>query len=349
MEFDGRGGSPRRAELPRRGGDPQKSRRAFGGRSFVELGSGGHGPRKRLRRSAGRPVRSDRLGCHRAGGSGPDRKGLRKRDGPRFPAGAAHAAFPGFPRRADRSTLPPHEPGPPPGQGRRHPPAEETERPPGRRSDSPDATYLVTGGLAGWDSSPRRGWWSGAPANSSSSGAGAGRRSGHGDPQNGIRRSARALRVRGRVGCRTDAGAPSGAVDGAPPLRGIIHSAGVSTTACCCSRTGSGSGGCSPRRSRAPGSCTEATLGAPLDFFVLYSSVASLFGSGGSIQPRRGQRLPRFAGLGTPGPGSSLGQHQLGRLGGGRGGRRRGVGERADDTGIGGIPPAEGWRSSDAC
>jgi len=131
-------------------------------------------------------------------------------------------------------------------------------------------------------------------------------------------------------------------VDGAPPLRGIVHSAGVLDDGVLTQLDWNRFGPVLAPKVTGAWILHEATLRAPLDFFVLYSSIASLFGSAGqSNHAAANAFLDSLAwerrALGVPAVSINWGAWaEVGAA------ARRGVGERVDETGIGGIPPAEG-------
>ncbi|MBP2677204.1 MAG: polyketide synthase family protein, partial [Deltaproteobacteria bacterium] len=131
-------------------------------------------------------------------------------------------------------------------------------------------------------------------------------------------------------------------VVGEPPLRGVIHSAGILDDGVLLQMDRERfERVLAPKVSGAWILHTE-TLGVPLDFFVAYSSIASLIGSAGqSNYAAANAFLDSLAwerrALGLPSVSINWGAWaEVGMA------TRRGVGERADETGIGGIPPAEG-------
>jgi NAD(P)-dependent dehydrogenase (short-subunit alcohol dehydrogenase family)/acyl carrier protein len=131
-------------------------------------------------------------------------------------------------------------------------------------------------------------------------------------------------------------------VECAPPLRGVVHSAGVLDDGVLPQLNWDRFGRVLAPKVAGAWILHEATLRAPLDFFVLYSSIASLFGSAGqSSHAAANAFLDSLAwerrALGVPAVSINWGAWaEVGAA------ARRGVGERADETGIGGIPPAEG-------
>jgi myxalamid-type polyketide synthase MxaB len=222
--------------------------------------------------------------------------------------------------------------------------------PPRRRTDSrdavpvrPDAMYLVTGGLGGL----------GLLTASWLVERGArhlvlvGRREPDVAAATAIREMESAgARVRSVSADVTDAGRMRALlrelVDGAPPLRGIVHSAGVLDDGVLLQQNPERFGRVLAPKVAGSWILHEATLRGPLDFFVLYSSIASVFGSAGqSNHAAANAYLDSLAwerrALGVPSVSINWGAwSEVGAA------ARRGVGEKADETGIGGIPPAEG-------
>ena len=222
--------------------------------------------------------------------------------------------------------------------------------PPRRRNDPrdavpirPDATYLVTGGLGGLGLLTAS-WLVERGARQLVL---VGRREPDAAAATAISKMESAgARVRSVSADVSDAGRMRALlrelVDGAPPLRGIVHSAGVLDDGVLLQQNWERFGRVLAPKVAGAWILHEATLGAPLDFFVLYSSVASLFGSAGqSNHAAANAFLDSLAwerrALGVPSVSINWGAWaEVGAA------ARRGVGERADDTGIGEIPPAEG-------
>ena len=108
-----------------------------------------------------------------------------------------------------------------------------------------------------------------------------------------------------------------------PPLRGVVHAAGVLDDATLLQLD----------RERLREALAPKVAGAwnlhrltrerPLDFFVLFSSVAAVLGSPGQAQLRGRQRVPRRARPPPPRAGPAGAQHQLGPVGPARARRRR--------------------------
>jgi acyl transferase domain-containing protein/acyl carrier protein len=130
---------------------------------------------------------------------------------------------------------------------------------------------------------------------------------------------------------------------GTPPLRGILHAAGILDDATLPEQTPERFAAVLPAKIQGAWNLHQATRNAPLDFFVLYSSVASLLGSAGQANyaaanafldalaaHRRAAGLP---GLSINwGPWSGTGLAVRAESGGSQWARR----------GIGWVPPAHG-------
>lgn len=146
-----------------------------------------------------------------------------------------------------------------------------------------DASYLVTGGLGGLGLLTAR-WLAERGARHLAL-------MGRSAPDAGAaaaiaeleRAGVRALVIRGDVSRAEDVAAALGRIAAElPPLRGVVHSAGVlDKRVGRPARAGRGSSACSRRRWPAHGICTSRRPGRRYKLFVLFSSAAALLGSRG--------------------------------------------------------------------
>jgi NADPH:quinone reductase-like Zn-dependent oxidoreductase/NADP-dependent 3-hydroxy acid dehydrogenase YdfG len=147
---------------------------------------------------------------------------------------------------------------------------------------SSDATYLIAGGLGGLGL-VTAGWMADSGAKNLVL-------IGRGAPSGEARKSidelvARGVRVviaRADIARRDElSSALDRALSGLPPLRGVVHSAGVLDDGVLTQQTSDRFAGVLAPKVQGAWNLHDLTLDAPLEFFVLYSSVAALFGSPG--------------------------------------------------------------------
>lgn len=207
----------------------------------------------------------------------------------------------------------------------------------------PDATYLVTGGLGGIGLRSA-GWLA---ANGARNLVLLGRAEADDEACRRIREmEAAGATVRTVAGDVSDERIVERLVadlaEGSPPLRGIIHSAGTLDDGVIQQQEWRRFENVFAAKVRGAWNLDAATADVPLDFFVMYSSIASVFGSAGqSNHAAANAFLDALAhhrrALGLPGVSINWGSWaEVGT------GARHGVGERLEEQGIGGIPPGTG-------
>ncbi|XXX73808.1 type I polyketide synthase [Sorangium sp. So ce134] len=154
---------------------------------------------------------------------------------------------------------------------------------------------------------------------------------------------ARVLALRGDVSRRDDVARVLAEIDGQmPPLRGVVHAAMVLEDATALSLDAERFRRVMAPKVQGAWNLHEATLGRALDFFVMYSSAASLLGPSGQgsyaaanafldalAHHRRGLGLPALA-------------VNWGMFSEAGGVVARGLGDRLSHRGVGGITPAQG-------
>ncbi|WP_218040186.1 beta-ketoacyl reductase [Actinomadura sp. WMMB 499] len=206
-------------------------------------------------------------------------------------------------------------------------------------------TYLITGGLGALGLS--------LAEYLAAHGAGALLLAGRSDPAPEAAARLDALRDRGTrvqtVRCDVaDADALRAALDGArpdlPPLRGVVHAAGVLDDATIDTLTAGQVETVLAPKVGGVRALDAATAGDPLDFFVLFSSAAALVGNAGqAAYAAANSYLDAFAearrrrGL----PALSVQWGPFTEVGLAAGDRDRG--DRLAERGMGGFPPAEAW------
>ena len=130
-----------------------------------------------------------------------------------------------------------------------------------------------------------------------------------------------------------------------PPLRGIVHAAGALDDGMVHKQTWEQFERVLGTQVRAHGSRTASFVYTPLDFFVLFSSAASMFGSAGQANHAAANAFLDALGAPAQGAGVAGVERQLGGVvGGGRGGRAPRLGKAFAERHRR-YQPQQGWRA----